>query len=114
MKNSASWLPISSVSGCYVRYRGGGAGVGAGGGNGWGRKLLWTAALSDQDDPRISQQQTFTSVRSHFSAALPDVHRGLRSLMDLCDGVAAYVTRERRRRRRDSSTNSEGRSDVGE
>lgn len=26
MKNSASWPPISAVSGCYVRYRGGGAG----------------------------------------------------------------------------------------
>lgn len=26
MKNSASWLPISGVSGCCVRYRGGGAG----------------------------------------------------------------------------------------
>lgn len=74
--------------------------AGAGGWQGgWGRKLLWTAALSDQGDPHIPQQHTCTSVRSHFSAALPDVRRGLRSVMDLCDGVAAYVTRGRRRRR---------------
>lgn len=79
-----------------------------------GRKLLRTVARADQYHPHIPQQSTFASVTSRFSAALPDVRRGLRSVMDLGDGVAAYVTGGGGGRRRDSSTNSEGRSDVGE
>lgn len=39
MKNSVSWPPISAVSGCYVRYRGGGAGKR--GGNCFGLQQLY-------------------------------------------------------------------------
>lgn len=107
MKNSASWLPISAVSGCYVRYRGGGAGERRG--NCYCMISIITAM--DLIQPHILQH-TFSAVRFNFSWSLLNVRvQGLASAMGLCNGEAAYVTRGRWWRwhsgklRRDSSAN---------
>lgn len=98
MKNSASWLPISAVSGCYVQYRGGGA-------EDERRKLLWTPALYDQyyhsNGPHSPTYSIAPLHCAHYSSQIsfqPSSWVCVCVWWVLVRGVAGYVTRGEARR----------------
>lgn len=92
MKNSASWLPISAVSGCYVRYRGGGAGERRG--NCFGLQHCMISIITAKDLIHLHIQNpllcAFTAVTSHCSSGCACLAMG--SWGVFVAGVACYVT----------------------
>lgn len=103
MKNSASWLPISAVSGCYVRYRGGGAGERRGNCFGLQHCMIRNITATDLIHPHIPLRPILDA----FIAVISSCGACYMCVCVVCEalglwwvfviGVAGYVTRRRRR-----------------